>query len=139
MAGIVNTLTIASVSNEGGWSTINPETRIGIVLAISRSGGRMTIAWKWERLRRIAPRLAVNDSLMKVPSVVDGSLNEPRNTADWMSDRFGGWKHPLPFRGRFKGRTLYPGRSFYFVMIFKNIFMVSLCCDGMVPTHKRGY
>ena len=95
----MNTLTIASVSNEGGWSTINPETRIGIVLAISRSGGRMTIAWKWERLRRIAPRLAVNDSLMKVPSVVDGSLNEPRNTADWMSDRFGGGNNPFLFVG----------------------------------------
>ena len=124
----MNILITPYVSNDGGWSTINPEARIGIVLAISRNGGRTTIAWNWGRLGLTVGKYPANGSSVEVPSVAGGSLKKLGNPAGWISNRLWGWKHPLPFRGRFKGRSLYPGRSFYFVMIFKDIFMVSLCC-----------
>ena len=81
-----------SIPRDGsGWNIINSATRTGTVLAISRNGGRTTIAWTWGRLGLALPRLVGNGSSVKAPCAAGGSVMKPRNTAGWISNARGGF------------------------------------------------
>ena len=120
-SGAVSTRTTTSTWNAGGCVITKDVTLTGRVAVTSRCGGRMMTVWIGERCRLTVLRSLASDSSMKVPSVADGSSNEPRNGAGWISDPQGCLAPPIGLACRREDRSQASETYFHLVDIFTYI------------------